>query len=137
VSALLLAVMLWQLAKVRGALALANASLTSSRKDTDAIRGQLDLFIARFREAQTSWDEDRARLLSANHNLMESSRNALDVIRATLSRSDVPAHLAGEFAISVLGQGPAGSTAARADGADAMPPITRPPTRTAAGDGEP
>jgi hypothetical protein len=129
--------MAWQLSRVRSALALANVSLASSRRDVDSIKGQLDVFMARFQAAQHSWDEDRARLLVSNHNLMESSRNALDVIRATMSRGDVPVDLLREWIHGVLATGPAGSTPARADGAGALPELTRPPTRTPAGDGEP
>jgi hypothetical protein len=125
----------WQLAKVRGQLALALASLATSRLDIDSLKGQLAVLLARWSAVQDSWDEDRARLVSSNHDLMQSNRNAFDVIRATLSRSDVPASLAGEWLASVLAQGPSGSTAPRAATSDRAGTLSRDPaTKPPAGD---
>lgn len=123
-SAAALAYQAWVLSRVRQQLA-------SSTREIDALRGQFAVHSARWETLAGEWREER----EAMHRALEAQRHdysrALGDMRAALSRPDVPAHVAGEYAVRVLSTGPRdapGSSAGR-DGA-ALPPITRPPART-------
>lgn len=123
VATALLGLMAWQLAKVRGALALAT-------RDINALKGQLDVLTARWEFVQRSWDDERSRLLGVIADMRGELATARREIAAVLSRPDVPPTLAGEWLERVLASdastAPAGASAAQPE-----LPVTRAPARTA------
>lgn len=123
-SAAALAYQAWVLSRVRRQLA-------SSTREVDALRGQLAVLSARWESLASEWQSERAAMHGAMSRQTEDHRDALEVLRGVLSRSDVPSHVAGEYAARVLSTGPrdAPRISAGRDGA-ALPPITRPPART-------
>jgi hypothetical protein len=123
-SAAALVYQAWVLSRVRQQLA-------SSTREVDALRGQLAVLSARWESLANEWQAERMALHNAMSRQTADYHDALDVMRGVLSRSDVPAHVAGEYAQRVLATGPrdAPRISAGRDGA-ALPPITRPPPRT-------
>jgi hypothetical protein len=114
----------WRHAVARGELRLALRVVDELRGELTALQTQMAAWVA-------SVAEERQRTTEAHQALMGAVSHAHDEMREALSHPGVPQHLAGEYAMRVLNQSP--DVPDGGDGKRGLPPLTRPPARTAPG----